>query len=295
MEYPGAYYHVMAGGNRRERIFRDDSALSRTRGQSEAARLLQGGLAAAGLEENEQGDLPGSDTRTAALASFLLERTVARQSWIAERLAMRSATNVSHQVRPHRAKNPKLPAQSNAYLNLSGYVDRPYQNRRMVMKSTLYAILLISAAARFTAMSQTQSPEQIAQEQAKAAAQHSATSNATWTTPLDTFNAYFSAEQANDWASTFALLTSHCISSIFGDSPPATANDFATLRARTDQNESAFSLLSFYYTQSPARPRISASYRCVAQISGQATTLTRSVTLTLVDTGQGWKIDQCDD
>jgi putative transposase len=101
--------------SRRNRTYRS-GALSRTHDQSEAERLLQGGLAAAGLEENALGDLPGSDARKTALASLLLERTVARQSWIAERLAMRSAANVSQQVRRHRAKNPKLPAKLKAYL-----------------------------------------------------------------------------------------------------------------------------------------------------------------------------------
>ena len=45
-----------------------------------------------------------------------MERTVACQSWIAERLAMRSAANVSQQVRRHRTKNPKLPPKLKAYL-----------------------------------------------------------------------------------------------------------------------------------------------------------------------------------
>ena len=100
---------------RRNRTYRS-GALSRTHDQREAERLLQGGLAAADLEENALSSLPGSDARKAALASLLLDRTVARQSWIAERLAMRSAANVSQQVRRHRIKNPKLPAKLKAYL-----------------------------------------------------------------------------------------------------------------------------------------------------------------------------------
>jgi hypothetical protein len=51
------------------------------------------------------------------LADLLLARTVARQSWIADRLAMCSAANVSQQVRRYRLKKkPKLPAQLKAYL-----------------------------------------------------------------------------------------------------------------------------------------------------------------------------------
>ena len=101
--------------SRRNRTYRS-GALSRTHDQKEAERLLQEGLAAADLDENELGSLPGSDARKAALAGLLLDRTVARQSWIAERLAMRSAANVSQQVRRHRIQNPKLPAKLKAYL-----------------------------------------------------------------------------------------------------------------------------------------------------------------------------------
>lgn len=101
--------------SRRNRTYRS-AAVARAHDQREAERLLKEGLAAAGLEESVLGGLPGSDVRKTALASLLLERTVARQSWIAERLAMRSAANVSQQVRRHRMKNPKLPAKLKAYL-----------------------------------------------------------------------------------------------------------------------------------------------------------------------------------
>jgi putative transposase len=76
--------------------------VARAHDEKEAKRLLDEGLAAAGLAADALGRLPGSDLRKVALANLLLERTVARQSWIAERLAMRSAANVSQQVRRHR-------------------------------------------------------------------------------------------------------------------------------------------------------------------------------------------------
>jgi hypothetical protein len=108
--------------SRRNRTYRS-AAVSRAHDQWEAERLVKEGLAAAGLEENALGGLPGSDLRKVALASLLLERTVARQSWIAERLAMCSAANVSQQVRRHRLKTPKLPAALKTYLIQSRYVD----------------------------------------------------------------------------------------------------------------------------------------------------------------------------
>ena len=101
---------------RRNRTYRSAGG-SRAHDQREAERLVKEGLAAAGLKESALGALPGSHVCKAALAQLLLERTVARQSWIAERLGMRSAANVSQQVRRHRQNNPKLPASLKAYLH----------------------------------------------------------------------------------------------------------------------------------------------------------------------------------
>ena len=59
------------------------AALFRAHDEREAQRLLDGGLAAAGLSAKELDSLPGSDVRKVALANLLLERTLARQRWIA--------------------------------------------------------------------------------------------------------------------------------------------------------------------------------------------------------------------
>ena len=60
------------------------------------------------------GDLPGlkgSDPRKLALAELLWKQTTVSQEWIAEKLSMRSAANVSQQLRRfNREKtNAKLP------------------------------------------------------------------------------------------------------------------------------------------------------------------------------------------
>lgn len=104
-----------AVGSRKNRTYRS-GAVSRAHDEREAERLLSEGLAAVGLDDEALGRLPGSDVRKTALANLLLERTVARQSWIADRLVMCSAANVSQQVRRHRIKNPKLPPRLKAYL-----------------------------------------------------------------------------------------------------------------------------------------------------------------------------------
>ena len=100
---------------RTNRTYRS-APLSRAHDERQAQRLLDGGLAAAGLQAGELDSLAGSDVRKVALANLLLERTVARQSWIAQKLAMRSAANVSQQVRRYRRHKPKLAAALKEYL-----------------------------------------------------------------------------------------------------------------------------------------------------------------------------------
>jgi putative transposase len=101
--------------SRRNRTYRS-GAIARAHDRAEAERLLREGLVAAALEETVLASMPGSDARKRALANLLLERTLVRQSWVAERLAMGSAANVSQQVRRYRIKKPKLPPKLRAYL-----------------------------------------------------------------------------------------------------------------------------------------------------------------------------------
>lgn len=92
------------------------AAIWRAHDEVQAEQLLEDGLAAAGLNRNALSHLPGSDVRKVALADLLFARTVASQSWIAERLGMRSAANVSQQLRRYRRHNPKLTPKLKNYL-----------------------------------------------------------------------------------------------------------------------------------------------------------------------------------
>src|SRR5438067_6871717 len=100
--------------------------LFRANDERQPRRLFDAGLAAAGLSTRDLDSLPGSDVRKVALANLLLERTIARQSWIADKLAMCSAANVSQQVRRYRTQRPRLAATFRKYLDsasLSRFVD----------------------------------------------------------------------------------------------------------------------------------------------------------------------------
>ena len=68
------------------------------------------------MSARELDSLPDFDVRKVALASLILETMLARQSWIADKLAMRSAANVSQQVRRYRRHKPKLATGLKEYL-----------------------------------------------------------------------------------------------------------------------------------------------------------------------------------
>ncbi len=67
--------------------------------EAQAERWLAEGLKAAGLLAKDLAGLKGSDPRKLALAELLWKETTVSQEWIAERLSMRSAANVSQQLR----------------------------------------------------------------------------------------------------------------------------------------------------------------------------------------------------
>ena len=97
------------------------TAVSQAHGLEKAERWLQHGLAAAGLMDKEELlKARGSDPRKVALAQLLWRRTTVSQAWLAERLAMRSAANVSQLLRraTRAKKDPKLPKR------LAGFVRR---------------------------------------------------------------------------------------------------------------------------------------------------------------------------
>jgi REP element-mobilizing transposase RayT len=82
---------------------------SRAHGEREALRLVQEGLAAAGLETRELASLKGSDVRKVAIARLIRKRTAVSLGWIAEHLFMRSATNVSQQIGRKRDMEREVP------------------------------------------------------------------------------------------------------------------------------------------------------------------------------------------
>jgi REP element-mobilizing transposase RayT len=68
-------------------------------GEKQAELWLKAGLKAAGLKASDLVGLKGSDARKLMLAELLWRRTTVSQEWLAEKLAMKSAANVSQQLR----------------------------------------------------------------------------------------------------------------------------------------------------------------------------------------------------
>jgi putative transposase len=80
-------------------------------GVVQAEKLLKEGLVLAGLDKESMATLRANDPRKVALARLVWKRTTASQAWIAERLGMRSAANVSLAL--HRAKQRPKGRQQN--------------------------------------------------------------------------------------------------------------------------------------------------------------------------------------
>lgn len=115
-----------------------EAALARTRSRSyrgsrekkthdtaRAEELLAAGLKAAGLEGEEVERLAGSDPRKVTIARVVWERTTVSQKWLADRLGMKSAANVSQQLRrgADAASEKKLPPALRQWRALSINVD----------------------------------------------------------------------------------------------------------------------------------------------------------------------------
>jgi hypothetical protein len=69
--------------------------VQRTHNEKRAEQLLREGLEVAALSSDELDEVPGADPRKVALARLIWEQTTVSQEWLAERLRMGSAANVS--------------------------------------------------------------------------------------------------------------------------------------------------------------------------------------------------------
>ncbi|MGA3171316.1 MAG: transposase [Chthoniobacteraceae bacterium] len=103
---------------KRNRDYRS-SLESRAHGEQEALRLLAEGLEAAGLRPGELKGLKGSDVRKVAIARVIHQQTTVNLPWLAERLSMRSAANVSQQLRRSSKAVKSLSKPLKTWLNLS--------------------------------------------------------------------------------------------------------------------------------------------------------------------------------
>ena len=76
-----------------------NNALVQEHSERQAEAWLRAGLKAAGLKSAELERVKGSDVRKVLLADLLWRQTVVSQEWLAEKLRMKSAPNVSQQLR----------------------------------------------------------------------------------------------------------------------------------------------------------------------------------------------------
>ena len=99
-------------GNRNYR----SSLEGRAKGLTEAKELVTLGFRHFGIGEKEMESTPGTYRPKVAIAWALHARTTVSQTWIAERLGMKSASNVSQQIRRWLASEKTQ--QENAWENV---------------------------------------------------------------------------------------------------------------------------------------------------------------------------------
>ncbi|MDR3406328.1 MAG: transposase [Chthoniobacter sp.] len=83
--------------------------VAKAHGEKTAEALVRAGLAETGLADENLETLPGSDPRKVRIARAVWDQTTVPLAWIAERLEMRSAANVSQILR--RARGVQAPSQ----------------------------------------------------------------------------------------------------------------------------------------------------------------------------------------
>jgi len=101
----------------RHRAYRG-SLERRAHDATKAEQLLQEGLQAAGLDLSSLQRISGSDPRKVAIAGAIWRQTVVPQKWLAQQLLMKSAANVSQQLRRDATNGRalKLPASLQKWL-----------------------------------------------------------------------------------------------------------------------------------------------------------------------------------
>ena len=96
-----------AYGRNRERL---------AHGTEEAEKLLHEGLPLAGLKAEQSEAFPANERRKVGLARLVWRKTTVSQTWIAERLKMRNAANVSLALHRARPGHQGLPVELQKFL-----------------------------------------------------------------------------------------------------------------------------------------------------------------------------------
>jgi len=99
VQYPGAIYHVMNRGDRREAIFKDDQNRARFRDETElehAEKIIQSRLKKLGWKEDDLARIAKGRPEKVKLALDLRKDTTSTIKWIAARLHMGSWTYLNH-------------------------------------------------------------------------------------------------------------------------------------------------------------------------------------------------------
>ena len=83
------------------------SAAGKARKRASAEELMDAGFRWFRLKEKDVADLAGGDLRRVAIAWAVFRLSCASQKWIAEKLSMKSAPNVSQQIKRFESRSER--------------------------------------------------------------------------------------------------------------------------------------------------------------------------------------------
>jgi len=132
----------------------------------------------------------------------------------------------------------------------------------------------------------------IQQQMNAAGAQQSSAVNPTYPTPLATFQTFFSSVQNLNISSLCGTFTNNGLTNLFDGYVPSSPSDYTNLATKMGANNPRnYVLTAFVFHADATRPTISVSFSHLVTANGNTAKISENATLTLVDSAQGWLID----
>jgi REP-associated tyrosine transposase len=104
-------------------------------GVEQAEKLLKEGLVLAGLGKESLAALPANDARKVKLARLVWKKTTASPAWIAQRLGMHNAANVSLTLHRIKKRRKELPTELAEFIKMQSDAPAPHSHSEFIKRT----------------------------------------------------------------------------------------------------------------------------------------------------------------